>query len=545
MVQSFPQLQKFHSLAEEYFQFTYQAYPIWATYLGIHTHDHHLGDYDKKSVAEILAKERDFLTRLQVLDPGDWPVDEAIDHAFLASHIKSNIRYWDQLRFWERNPYEYVDTVVWGCYLLLTREFAPLEERLKSLLGRMKEVSSLLFTAKENLSQPPQIYTEIAISATEGSLGMFEEQIPALAHQVPEMTQDIVVTSQQVATSLRDYLNFLKSDLLPRSQGQFAIGRELYEEMLREEHFLNYTADTMLAIGRRLYKEIRERMEGLAREINPKKSLKEVLADLGKEHPLADGLLDVYRSEMSRAKEFALEKGLVTLPTQEELEIVETPPSFWSTVPYAMYMAPAPFEEEQKGIFFVTPVNPHAPQDQQEQKLAGHSLYKIPVVALHEGIPGHHLQLVWSNTVPSLIRKHAHSTLFVEGWAFYCEELMEQYGFITDPRSKLARLSQELWRAARIIVDSSLHAHGMSVPEAVEVIVGAGLEPVNARAEVNRYTMSPTQPMSYLIGKLEIMRLAEEYRRKKGSAFNLAQFHRELLSCGSLPPVLAARKILA
>ncbi|MBI2845466.1 MAG: DUF885 domain-containing protein, partial [Chloroflexi bacterium] len=349
---------------------------------------------------------------------------------------------------------------------------------------------------------------------------------------------------QRAAAALQEYLDYVGGAILPRSQGQFAVGRELYEEMLREEHFLDYDADSMLATGEKMYHRIQERMEWLAHEIDPQKSLKEVLADLGQDHPTPESLLDVYRQEMTRAKDFALEKGLVTLPGKEELEIVETPPSFWSTVPYAMYMSPAPFEKEQKGVFFVTPINPQASPEQKQQQLAGHSLHKIPVVALHEGIPGHHLQLLWSNTVPSLVRKHAHSTLFVEGWAFYCEELMEEYGFVTDPKSKLARLAGELWRAARIMVDSSLQAHGMGVDDAVEVMVEAGLEPVNARSEVRRYTMTPTQPMSYLIGKLEIQKLAEEYRRRKGKDFKLAEFHRELLSSGSLPPALAARKLL-
>lgn len=545
MAEKAAEWEKFNSLAKEYFDFAYQAYPIWATYLGIHTQDHRLGDFDRDSITGILVKEKSFLSRVQKLDHQGWPVDEAIDFQLLTARIKANIRYLDRLRFWERNPYEYVDTIVWGCYLLMSREFAPLQERLQSMLRRLQEVPKLLAVAKENLQNPPAIYTEVAIQAIQGSISMFQEEIPSLAQAVPSLTESVTKASQRAAAALQDYLEYVAGAMLPRSQGEFAVGRGLYEEMLREEHFLDYNADSMLATGQRMYHQIQERMEWLAHEIDPQKSLQEVLADLGQDHPTPESLLAVYRQEMRRAKEFALQKGLVTLPGEEELEIVETPPSFWGTVPYAMYMSPAPFEKEQKGIFFVTPINPQATPEQKEQQLAGHSRHKIPVVALHEGIPGHHLQLLWSNTVPSLVRKHSHSTLFVEGWAFYCEELMEEYGFITDPKSRLARLAGELWRAARIIVDSSLHAQAMSVDKAVEVMVQAGLEPVNARAEVRRYTMSPTQPMSYLIGKLEIQKLAEEYWRKKGDAFSLAEFHRELLSCGSLPPSLAAKKLLS
>lgn len=205
-----------------------------------------------------------------------------------------------------------------------------------------------------------------------------------------------------------------------------------------------------------------------------------------------------------------------------------------------MYLPPAPLEDKQVGSFFVTPVDPDADPEARERQLQGHSSYQIPVVSLHEGYPGHHLQLVWANTHPSLVRKQVWSTLFVEGWAFYCEELMEREGFLEDPRNRLARLDAELWRAARIIADVSLHTRGMTEEEGVALLVEAGRDEPGAKAEVRRYTMSPTQPMSYLIGKLEIMELADRYRADKGADFDLAEFHEALLRCGSVPPALAA-----
>ncbi|MBI3287098.1 MAG: DUF885 domain-containing protein [Chloroflexi bacterium] len=461
--------------------------------------------------------------------------------------MKSNIRGLDRLRHWERNPYEYVSAAIWGCYLLLTRDFAPLRDRLRSLLGRLREVPRLLREGQQNLTNPPRVWTEVALEALAGAVGYFEHEVPRQA--APPMADDLVAqiaeASRAAAEALRSYGRFLEQDLLGRSNGEYAIGEDLFEEILREEHFLDYTAESMLSTGRRLYEEIRLEMERLAQQIAPGRPLREVVDELGREYPSSESLLDHYRQEMLRARDFALQKKLVSVPVAEKLELAETPQAFWSIIPYAMYMPPAPFEDVQTGTFFVTPVDPLADAERRAQQLAGHSLHKIPVVALHEGYPGHHLQLVWANTNPSKVRKQFFSTLFIEGWAFYCEELMERYGFISDRRSRLARLSQELWRAARIIADVSLHTAGMTIPQAVDLMLEAGLEPVNALAEVRRYSMSPTQPMSYLIGKLEIMKMADRYRQWKGGKFDLADFHAALLSTGSLPPALAAKRLFA
>jgi uncharacterized protein (DUF885 family) len=204
-------------------------------------------------------------------------------------------------------------------------------------------------------------------------------------------------------------------------------------------------------------------------------------------------------------------------------------------------------EKIQQGIFVVTPVDPQSPQKEQEEKLKGHHYGKLPVTALHEAYPGHHLQLVYADGVGSLPRKvggYMLSTLFIEGWAFYCEELMEQLGYIDQPLQRLGRLSDQLWRAARIILDVSLHTGKMTVEEGIAFLVDkCGLERSNARAEVRRYTSTPTQPMSYLIGKMEIVKLIDEYKKKHPEA-SLKEVHDTFLSCGSLPPRLMRERLL-
>jgi len=321
----------------------------------------------------------------------------------------------------------------------------------------------------------------------------------------------------------------------------------LFEELVHENHMLDYSAEEVLKVGWRLFEETDKKMTELAQRIDRGKTARELLEVAKADHPKADELLDVYRREMARARQFVVSHDIVTIPAGESLKIEPTPPFLRGTIPYAAYMMPGPLEKVQQGVFLVTPVDPHSSKEEQEEKLRGHYYGKLPVTALHEAYPGHHVQLVYANGVGSLPRKLGAfiSTLFIEGWAFYCEELMEQLGYIDQPLQRLGRLSDQLWRAARIILDVSLHTQKMTVEQGIDFLVErAGLERSNARAEVRRYTSSPTQPMSYLIGKLEIVKLINEYKKSHPQA-SLKEVHDAVLSCGSLPPRLMRERLLA
>ncbi len=185
----------------------------------------------------------------------------------------------------------------------------------------------------------------------------------------------------------------------------------------------------------------------------------------------------------------------------------------------------------------MTPVDPKWPAGKKRERLEGHCLYGLPSVVPHEGYPGHHIQLVRANLNASRVRSVFSTSVMVEGWGLYCEQMMEEEGFSTDPRAKLFRLKDSLWRACRVVVDCGLHTRGWSPARAVDYMVReALLERTNAVAEVNRYTTSATQPMSYHMGKREILALREKCRRVWGPGFTLRRFHDWLLDHGSMPP---------
>ncbi|MEW6724559.1 MAG: DUF885 domain-containing protein [Bacillota bacterium] len=537
--------QRLQALIETTVNWYFESNPFVATFVGRHEFDSQVPDLSREAIEDQLAKSKEFLAQLEAINPDELSIDGQIDRKLLEIQLKDGIRQVEVLRSHEKHPGSAAGMLMNVAYIMLTREYAPLLVRGKDLLQRLQHTERLLEQSRQLIVNPPRIFTEIAIKQTQGGIMFFEGLIPMIKQQAGAFAGMIIAPVQKTIEAFQKHLAWLK-ELLPQSNGDFAVGEVMFTEMLQENHLLDYTAETLLAKGWEIFESTRQEMANLSREIDPNRSWEEILEGLKAEHPTAEGLLDYYRQELARVKQFVIDQGIVDIPANEKLVIEATPAFQRAVIPYAAYMQPAPFEKDQTGHFWVTPVDPNSPPEEQEQKLQGHSCYKIPVTTLHEGYPGHHLQLVWANTAGSLIRKLSGSTLFAEGWAFYCEELMEQLGYISDPKVKLARLNDQLWRAARIIIDASLHTGRMSFGEAVDFLVEkAHLEPVNAIAEVSRYTMSPTQPMSYLMGKLELLKLVNEYRKRKENHFDLKSFHNQLLSYGTIPPALVRKALFA
>ena len=539
---------EFYRRAEKFIDRFMEEDPVTATQFGDRRFDDRLADYSKAALERQVREIRDALTEFEGFDPAGFDIDARIDLQMMVQMIKSALRGFEKLKAHVRNPGTYSEECMGGVFLLLIKEFAPLEERLEKVLGRLRAIPEVLARGKENISpqEVPPVWNEVALESCQQGLALFTVLIPALAQQVPKLATDLNAASQSAAQAFEDYAGFLKETVAAKASGDFAAGKELFEELVRENHMLDYSTEDILQIGWRLFGETEKAMEQLAQQVDRQKTARELLEIAKADHPKADELLDVYRREMAKVRQFVAVQDIVTIPERESLKIEATPPFLRGIMPYAAYMFPGPLESMQQGIFLVTPVDPQSPEKEQEEKLRGHHYAKLPVTALHEAYPGHHLQLVYANSVGSLPRKVGGfiSTLFIEGWAFYCEELMEQLGYIDRPLQRLGRLSDQLWRAARIILDVSLHTKKMTVEEGIGFLVDkCGLERSNAQAEVRRYTATPTQPMSYLIGKLEIVKLIDEYKKKHPQA-SLKQVHDAVLSCGSLPPRLMREQLL-
>ena len=522
--------------------------PVTATQLGNHQWDDRLGD----RTAEALEEEHQLilaaLAELNTFDTDQFGLDARIDHAIVTEIMNSEVRSYEKVRSHRRSPGFYLGEVMGGVFGLIMREFAPLPERLQSALGRVREAPRVLQEGMENLmpEQVPAVWAETVLEQAKQAPGLFLGLLPAMAAEAaPELAAELGEAGQLTAQAIQAYAEFLEQEVLPHSSSEFAAGRELFDELLRERHMVGYDADQLLATGWEQFRQTRAQMEALAREIDPERTVQELMEEAKADHPSAEGLLDAYRQAMADIRQYVIDHDIVGIPPDESLRIIETPVFLRPILPYAAYISAGILEERQDGIFIVTPVDPEMSPEDQEQKLKGHYWAKLPITALHEAYPGHHLQFVWANRQETLPRRMGSfiATMFIEGWAFYCEELLEKMGYIAQPIQRLGRLSDQLWRSARIILDASLHTKGMTVDEAVAFLVDeCQLEPANALAEVRRYTQTPTQPQSYLMGKLALLEIVEEYKAAHPD-LTMRELHDAILGCGALTPRLMRQQL--
>ncbi len=517
----------------------WKNYPVSATFLGIHDYDHLMGNYDRDFQIALIKKAKDYLRQLKIYEENpSLSSDQELDLKILTTQLEVEIRFFEQVAPIFRNATIYAYISLYGIYGLLIREFAPLEQRIKNVISRLHKLPDILKEGQNNLSKGekiPRIWTEIALEATNAGIIFLQTQIPRVSKGLPEIHKELEQANRIAIEALEEYKQFLKNHVLPKTIEEFAIGEEMFNFLLQTEHLLPYDVDTLILFGKESVAQTKRAIEEVAREINPRKNWREIVADLKGDYPSGTELIHLYQDEMNAAKKFVHAMDLVTIP-DENLRVTDTPIFERPTTPYAAYLSPPPFDIKPEGIFWVTPIDLHAPQEKQMDQLRGHNRRGVTIVAVHEAYPGHHLQLSRANKVDSLVRKQYESTVFIEGWALYCEELMFEMGFYHDLAVRLLQLKDQLWRSCRVVIDASIHSHRMNFNDAVKMLVDvADLEETNVQAEVKRYSISPTQPMSYIIGKKQIMELREKVRKSKGEDFRLKDFHDELLGFGSIP----------
>jgi uncharacterized protein (DUF885 family) len=486
--------------------------PDWATGVGIHDHDGRLTRYDDASHAARAALVEKYLA----LVPGD-----SLDARLWRSDLLSQ-RYEHRRRDVRAERPGLPLGAVSVLYDMLVKDYAPREERIAHVNRRLREIPEMIEEVRSRLGRPPRVWTKMAIDDAAGTVAFLDE--------LQEADPALVARAK---AAYEAYGRFLREELLPRSDGSFVLGREAYDFHLRNDHFLAYGAEELERIGRREFDATLRMLEALDRDWPA------TLERMKKDHPRPEELLEVYRREVARARRYMIDRAVVGIPEWEKLEVVETPPFLRSSIPYAAYSRPGPLDAARVGHFYVTPVPRDATPEEAAERLAAHNVYDIPGTVWHEAYPGHHLQFVYAKDIRSKVRKLNDSSLLSEGWGLYCEELAHETGYFRDPRERLMQLNWRLQRAARILLDVSLHTGRMGYEEAVAFLVEkVKLNRSHAEGSVNAYTASPTYFPTYMIGMLEIVRVREACRARLGARFTLKEFHERFLAFGNVPPAL-------
>jgi len=530
---------------KKYVDFVVEAWPETATSLGLHARDAELNDRSREGIERIVAKERAMLDELMQRFPSKPRASRSsfTDLAILEHALTVDIKRTEALRPHETRPDFYTEPLN-AVFYVMARDFAPGPERARAALARIEKLPQQVQAAKANLKNPSRIATQIGIESADGAKSFLDEQAALILKELPAEKAHINTAVRAAKDAYAGYVAWLKKDLMPRSNGQFAAGKALFEFFTREDYFLNEDSDQIYAIGKRLFDETQQKLTETARRIDPQaKKWSDVVARVKGHHPTMADLLPSYRREVARARQFLVDKDVVPFPAGDALDVVETP-TFKRNTTQAAYDFPPPFDPPgAKGFFYVTPAEANWPKKRQEEWLRENDHGDQVDTAVHEAYPGHHLQLSFSRLHPSIIRKVTGPSIFAEGWGLYSEELMAELGYYTD-EERLMQLVWTLVRAARVIIDVGLHTRGMTYEEAVKILTDdVHLERALAQNEVKRYTESPTQPLSYLIGRERIIAMRERMRTRDGARFSLKAFHTEVLTRGTVAPGLLEREI--
>jgi uncharacterized protein (DUF885 family) len=532
---------EFAAVAQRFVAERYALEPVAATAAGIHDHDHRMPDLTGPGFGDRDAFVDRWISELEAIPPQDLGPIERTDRALILADLRGQLAVRDFAR-WRRDPGLYANAVIRGAYYPLIRETLPLEERLRRLAQRLAGAGDALAAARENIDpdRTPPVWVVVAGEQAAAGATFVRAVLPTLAPEGGEAKRDLLAAGKRAGDALDAFAGWLRDDLMRRVRGTWAIGADAFDRVLRERDLADHDRTSLERFGEELYRETESRITEAARALGDG-DWRASVARIRQEHPGADELVATYRMEMERSREAARVADLATFPEREEL-VVEAMPDFARpTAPYALYVGAGPFEAHRRGRFWVTLPPASDPEHVRTERLEGHPRAGIPVIACHEGYPGHHLQLSRAADHPSVARKAVRSNVFVEGWGLYVEELMTELGYLGSSETRLLRLKDVLWRAARVIVDVGLSTGSMTFEQAVTFMVdGPKLERPNAIAEVRRYTYDPLQPSSYALGRAAILELRDRAKRR---GFGMKQFHDTLLASGSLPPTLLATEV--
>ncbi len=526
---------KFEKLNMEMFQKVMEKNPGYATFLGLHDpYDWLMDDGSSKNVFENLELAKQWVDDMRnSISLEKLSDDRKIDWKIIELFCERSKFYILEHRTWETNP-DAFDEVGGVFFIMLTRDYAPIEKRVDAMIARLEKLPKYLeqFRTRFERSEPVRLWTDVAIESCQQVSGLFQFILAATKDVISEdLHNRLVKAVTNLQPVIKEHLEWLQN-LSERTKTEWALGREKFERLLKIRG-LGMTADEIHELGAKYLDEMKQERARLAELIAPGKSIHEVMQLIESKAPKTfEEALKTTKEAMEKSRDFLVENDLVTVYPDDKLHVEETPAFMAPLLPFAALIPPGKFDKRQEGIYIVT-----RPKD--VKNLGKHLNYaSIPGTAVHEGFPGHFLQSAVSNR-GSFVRLFASGSETIEGWAHYCEEMMTEHGFIKGAEAQFMKVNDGIWRAVRIIVDVQLSRGEMTFDQAVDMLMTeAGMSKEAAVAEVRRYTMTPGYPLSYLVGKHLILQLRDDIKNRMGKEFTEKFFHDTITANGELPIAL-------
>ena len=530
-----PEDKKLHDMFFKIFELEMEKNPVLATYFGYkhEKYDHLLPNGSLKeaenSISRIIKQKETLKSEIEYSSLSE---EGKLDFDLIEHFLNLELFNSSELGLWRSGATASgpVGNIASAIYLLFSREYAPLETRVKAIINRLKNTPQYLEETKETWLYPVKLWTEMALEEIPRSIGFLNLIKQILEPQLnDELNQELAHVINIVSQSFEDYGTWIEQYIKPRATHDWVIGTQKFSRLV-ELRRIGKTPEEILEIGYKLLEETNDMIQKLAEKLYPDKTVEEIRELIKSDHPLTfEMVLEHVKELTEEAKEFIIKNDLMDVPEEEDLKVAPTPSFLIPILPFAAYMPPEKFSTHQMGEYIVTPI------EGNENMLKEHSYASCKNTAVHEAYPGHHLQIASANLQPNLIRTIVQGDETVEGWAHYCEQLMAEKGFLGD-HEIFIQLIDQLWRAVRIIVDVKIHQGKMSFEEAKELMITKiGMEESAVIAELKRYTATPSYQFSYLLGKVLLLELREEIKEKLGNKYSDRFFHNTILHNGGLP----------
>ena len=548
----------FGAVAEEFIKGYLNARPLLATRLGFHEYDGRGDDFSRLALDAELQRLRRFEDRLRKFEPEELNARNGIDLRILQAAVANELFEFQDVHKFERNPMTYAHCADLNIYI--ARNFAPLEDRVRSLIAIEAQIPNILIAGKTNLEALlPRPHVEVAIQIARGSADFLRKEVMAAIEPVKdqELRGNFIDANRKAATALSDFASWLEKEKLPKATSNFALGEAKYQRWLAETELVDLPPAKILEIGLAKLKEEQKTFADAAKIIDPNKSPADVFKEIQKNHPSADKLIPDIAKNLDQIRGYVTEHKIVGIPPNAKAQVRETP-QYDRATSFASMDTPGPFEKKAtEAFYYVTPVEPGWSEQQKEEWLTSFNHYTADVTSIHEAYPGHYVQFLRLNaSAANKIEKIFGSYAFIEGWAHYCEQMMLDQGFGGPKKPpgtaeeqkraakyRMAQASEALLRLCRLCVSVKMHTQGMSVDEATKFFrENCYYEEKPARSEAMRGTFDYGY-LNYSLGKMQILKLREDYKAQQDADFSLEQFHNQLLDHG-MPPIRLLREIM-
>ena len=548
----------FSRMADEYIEGYLAWRPQMGTALGFHQYDGKITDYSQASLDIELGRLRRFDQRLMSFDTLSLTRKNFHDFRILRGAVKRELFTFEQMRSYWQNPMAYSTALDVSIYV--KRNFAPVEERVKSIIAILNQAPKVMAAARANLAASlPRPQVETAIEEAGGAADFLGKDLADALKSVSNATlmAEFKTANERAIQELRGYVTHLKEEKLGAANERYALGREKYVLLLQYGEMINKSPEDLLEMGLKELRRQQQQFAETARQLDSRRSPIDVFKAIQKDHPTEQSLIPDTARNLEMIRQFLIDHQLVTLPSPVRAQVKETP-QFLRATSFASMDTPGPFEKKaREAYYYVTPVEPDWPPQQKEEWLTAFNFYTTDVVSIHEAYPGHYVQFLALNaSSASKVQKIFASYAFSEGWAHYAEQMMLDEGFGATPESRrstpdpikgakyrLAQLDEALLRLCRLCVSIKMHCQGMTVDEGTRFFQeNCYYEAKPARQEAIRGAYDP-EYLYYTVGKMQILKLREDYRLQEGSRFSLQRFHDEMLRHGA-PPIRLLREIM-